>query len=145
LSTLPNIISRGEARALGLKRYFTGKPCRHGHVAERGVNGGECVDCNRENNRKYRADPERARKRAAAREKERERSRLYYAKNKDKLLSQRAAKRAADPESAREYQRMWRAANKDEINRRRVAQYRAARAASELNGAGLTGASEGNT
>ena len=28
------IISHAEAKAQGLKRYFTGKPCKHGHVAE---------------------------------------------------------------------------------------------------------------
>ena len=44
--------------------------------------------------------------------------------------------RAADPEKAREYQRTWRAANKDKINKRRR---EAARAGSELNGAGQAG------
>jgi len=29
------IISRKEAKALGLTRYFTGKPCKHGYIAER--------------------------------------------------------------------------------------------------------------
>jgi hypothetical protein len=39
------IISRDEARALGLKRFFTGKPCRRGHIAERSVSGGTCREC----------------------------------------------------------------------------------------------------
>ena len=30
-------------------RYFTGKPCIRGHVAERFVKSGICVECNREN------------------------------------------------------------------------------------------------
>jgi hypothetical protein len=42
------IITREEARAKGLKRFFTGEPCLHGHVCERGVSNGYCVDCNRE-------------------------------------------------------------------------------------------------
>jgi hypothetical protein len=29
----------------GLSRYFTGKRCRRGHVAERYSNNGECVIC----------------------------------------------------------------------------------------------------
>jgi hypothetical protein len=33
------------AREAGLKRYFTGKPCVHGHVCERLVSGGQCVEC----------------------------------------------------------------------------------------------------
>lgn len=38
------IISRKEAKAKGLKRYYTGKPCKHGHVSERYI-GGPCVSC----------------------------------------------------------------------------------------------------
>jgi len=47
------IISRAEARAQGLKRYFTGKPCKLGHVAERLVSGTHCVDCKREKERQF--------------------------------------------------------------------------------------------
>lgn len=39
------IISRKDAQASGLKRYFTGKPCKHGHVAERLVSDRKCIDC----------------------------------------------------------------------------------------------------
>lgn len=39
------IISRAEANAAGLPRYFTGKPCKHGHVAERYTSYGGCVPC----------------------------------------------------------------------------------------------------
>lgn len=39
------ILKREEAKALGLDRYFNGKPCVHGHVAERRVAGGGCVVC----------------------------------------------------------------------------------------------------
>lgn len=39
--------TRAEAMALGLPRYFTGKPCRHGHVAERLVSAKSCCDCDR--------------------------------------------------------------------------------------------------
>lgn len=31
-----------------MPRYFTGKPCRNGHVAERYVNDGRCVQCKAE-------------------------------------------------------------------------------------------------
>ena len=31
------------AKAQGLKRYFTGRPCGRGHVAERFVADGRCV------------------------------------------------------------------------------------------------------
>jgi hypothetical protein len=38
------IIERSEARRLGMKHYFTGKPCVRGHVCARGV-AGYCLDC----------------------------------------------------------------------------------------------------
>jgi hypothetical protein len=43
----PHIISRAEAKALGLKRFFTGKPCKYGHVVERRVGNYACVECDR--------------------------------------------------------------------------------------------------
>jgi hypothetical protein len=45
LDTLPR--SRKEALALGSKHYFTGKPCKHGHVAERLTSVGYCCACSR--------------------------------------------------------------------------------------------------
>jgi hypothetical protein len=39
------IISRKDAKALGLKRYFMGEPCKHGHVAERLVSSRACFGC----------------------------------------------------------------------------------------------------
>lgn len=37
--------TRGEARLSGCAHYFTGKPCRHGHLAPRFVSTGGCVSC----------------------------------------------------------------------------------------------------
>ena len=36
---------RETARKKGLTKYFTGKPCRRGHVSERYVKNGNCVVC----------------------------------------------------------------------------------------------------
>ena len=35
------IITRGAARAAGLRSYFIGKPCKHGHVAEQKYAGAQ--------------------------------------------------------------------------------------------------------
>lgn len=40
------IITRQEAIAQGRTRYYTGKPCKHGHLAERHI-GGSCSECQR--------------------------------------------------------------------------------------------------
>lgn len=45
MTTLPS--SRAEALIAGVKRYFTGKTCKHGHVAQRSTSTGGCVLCQR--------------------------------------------------------------------------------------------------
>ncbi len=46
------IITRAEAIAQGLDRYYTGKPCKYGHVDQRYLSNGECVECQQERNNK---------------------------------------------------------------------------------------------
>jgi hypothetical protein len=45
------IVTRAEAKTLGLKRYFTGRPCPQGHVSQRQTTGG-CVMCASEKTKK---------------------------------------------------------------------------------------------
>jgi hypothetical protein len=40
---MPEIISRKDAMALGLPRYYSARPCRHDHLAEHFVSGGCCI------------------------------------------------------------------------------------------------------
>ena len=55
---------RQKAQAEGLSFFFTGKPCRHGHVADRYAKDGKCVVCMRNRLAKRRqADPEAHRRR----------------------------------------------------------------------------------
>jgi hypothetical protein len=103
------IITRAEAKARGLKRFFTGEPCKHGHVAERLVSSRGCMECTRERNREKRAnDPEYV-------ERERARERERYANDLEWVERRRERQRekyANDPEFAerqREYQREKRA------------------------------------
>lgn len=43
---MPDIISRDDAAAKGLKRYFTGEPCaKRGHISERFTSNGGCIMC----------------------------------------------------------------------------------------------------
>jgi hypothetical protein len=61
---MPDLITREEAKARGLKRYFTGKPCPNGHVAERYVSHKNCIECQQEKTRrKYKTPANRARRR----------------------------------------------------------------------------------
>jgi 5-methylcytosine-specific restriction endonuclease McrA len=89
------VVTRQEAKALGLKRYWTGTPCKHGHVAERATVNGVCVACM--------VDIE-ARHRAAHPEKFREKWRRY---EQNASPERRAAHRVAD--------KKWRDANKERV------------------------------
>jgi len=48
-----NIVTRQEAIEKKLKYYFTGKPCKRGHISERTISC-ICVQCHKENGEKYR-------------------------------------------------------------------------------------------
>lgn len=48
------IMTRSEAHAKGLVRYFTGKACKNGHWDQRAVVSGICVACNRMYAQKFR-------------------------------------------------------------------------------------------
>jgi hypothetical protein len=98
---MPKIITREGAIALGLKRYFTGEPCKHGHVCERYLSG-QCVDCQRAHSR---------RQHAANPEKHRAESRKRYAANPEKHRAYSREWRAENPEIKREAGRKWAAAN----------------------------------
>lgn len=50
---MKEIITKAEAKARGLQRYFTGKPCKHGHVCERHVIHSNCVECGKIKSRNY--------------------------------------------------------------------------------------------
>ena len=40
-----NKITRKFAKLSGLTKYFTGKPCKHGHISERNTANGCCLTC----------------------------------------------------------------------------------------------------
>ena len=112
------IISRKEAQAQGLKRYFTGKPCKRGHVAERKASSGTCVECNRqyrEENREERLEKKRQYY-AENRERMIEKMRQYHAENRDKELERNRKYYAENRGRALEKMRQWREEN-PEYNR----------------------------
>lgn len=81
------IIGREAAREAGLKRYFTGKPCKEGHIDHRIVSNGYCCECSRISCEKYRTEnPEKF---AVARE----RHKLKRRARRDELLAIRRKKK----------------------------------------------------
>lgn len=45
---MKEIITRKEALERNLTRYYTGKPCKNGHTAERDTGRGSCIECKKE-------------------------------------------------------------------------------------------------
>ena len=68
------IITREEAQEQGLTKYFTGKPCKHGHLAERYVNQNACIECKILQRKKF------------------------YSKNKDKIQDYNKKYKTENPE-----------------------------------------------
>jgi 5-methylcytosine-specific restriction endonuclease McrA len=84
------IISRAEAKALGLKRYFTGIPCKNGHVAEWMTSNYTCMECNKQKHKaRYHKDVETSRAKW----------RDYVSKNTEKVLANNRASRERNRES----------------------------------------------
>lgn len=49
------MLSRKEAKAQGLSKYFTGVACKYGHTAERFVSTKICAECNKIKTASWRA------------------------------------------------------------------------------------------
>lgn len=100
--------TRPEAIKLGLTRYFTGKPCKRGHVAARFAASYGCVECqalllNRE-------------KQLAAQAK-------FRNLNREEINANARLARLQDPLKARQYSAKYRAKNREMIKERSKAEY----------------------
>ena len=76
-------VTRKEAVAQGLTRYFTGKPCKYGHVTERLVSNRKCVACAQAATKQWMAENPEKRL-----ENRREYRVAYRAKNGERLRAQ---------------------------------------------------------
>lgn len=114
------IVGRHEARDSGLDRYFTGKPCRNGHVAQRYIKGG-CIVCKGSQSKRWREENL---------ERHAELQAEWYVENKTHHLAYGLAwnrrnrgKRAAiskrwrekNPQKVNSCRRSWKARNPDRV------------------------------
>lgn len=97
----PRAISVKEAKALGLKRFFTGRPCRGGHVGERQVANRACCVCNLEQSKYYSKQHYSAN--PGFRSKHMEAVRRWSQKNKDKKQGYNQKYREKNPEYMKQY------------------------------------------
>ena len=98
------IVTHYSAKSQGLTRYFTGEPCRKGHVAQRMVSNRYCCECKRlrENSNQSRVSYRKRR----------------YDDNRERLLAD-AKERYAITGPNVEYTKEWREANAESIRKYR--------------------------
>ena len=97
------LVTAKEALQLGEKYYFTGNPCKNGHISKRLVSGRQCTECAIINATAWRKEnPERFR--AAVKksyyknyENEIKRAAIYRTINRDKCILANKNYRAANP------------------------------------------------
>lgn len=115
------IVTREQATAQGLARYFTNVPCKHGHLSQRGTKNGGCTQCNAESIRAlyYAETPEQRSARhvknkawkVANIERVREAGRAYSKANRAQANQWKAANKNKVLEGSRDYYRR----NRDSI------------------------------
>lgn len=101
--------TRAEAKAAGAAHYFTGQPCKHGHIAPRKTKGA-CVECLKlewERGNQTRAEYFRAYNQSDAGQKAK---REYYERNRE-LVAERAQSRTN--EAKQNYRRKHKERNPD--------------------------------
>lgn len=106
------VITRAQAKALGFSRYFTGKPCKHGHVAERRIEG-KCVECVKEDTVKNaKIYVERAAAwNKANKDKINENRKVKYHENLKESRAKSRERYAKNPESAKQITQRWKRKN----------------------------------
>ena len=103
--------TREEAKKTGSKYYFTGQPCKHGHIAPRKTKGAciECLKVEWAKGNEIRADYFREYNK---REDVKDRKNEWYQENRETVINNAATRPA---HVLREYRNVWKANNKTQI------------------------------
>jgi 5-methylcytosine-specific restriction endonuclease McrA len=104
-------ITRAEAKKTGSKYYFTGQPCKHGHIAPRKTKGA-CVECLKvewEKGNQTRAEYFRQYNQSEAGV---EAKQEYYKRNREAVIARAQARTI---EEKRAYRAAWKANNSDQV------------------------------
>lgn len=103
--------TRAEAKASGASHYFTGEPCKHGHIAPRKTKGA-CIECLRVEWRAA-ADTRAEYFRTYNRNEEvKDRKHAWYQENREQVIRAALTRPAAQ---LREYRNNWKENNKVQV------------------------------
>lgn len=129
------VVTRADAKRDGLKRYFTGKACPKGHIAERMISSVACRACGvarkvaweyeqRAPGRLRRLEREALRRTpeaiTAKAEREKRARAEYYLKNKEQIVLNNAAWYAENRERKLKKGSEWHAANRESVSARKT-------------------------
>ena len=92
------IITRKEAKEQNLKFYFTGKPCKRGHIAQRTFPKSECVVCKKEHDIQYYKEN---------RDERLIRQKQYYKDNRESRLTYMKEYQQENKDHISEYWKKW--------------------------------------
>lgn len=99
-------MKRREAKALGLKTYNTGKPCKHGHLSDRYTSTAICIECVRiQGIDRYKNN----------RERQYTSWRKWYEANKDTHHARCRRWQHEHPEQVKVMVKQWAAANPEKV------------------------------
>ena len=103
--------TREEAKRTGAKYYFTGQPCKHGHIAARKTKGA-CVECLKVEWEKANITRAEYFKEYNKREDVKDRKNEWYVEHREQVI---AAARTRPIAQLREYRNVWKENNKSQI------------------------------
>lgn len=107
--------TRAEAKAAGAAQYFTGKPCKQGHLVPKFTCSGSCTECLASRRREYmrewaQKNPEVKKERAAA----------WYEKNRDEIIERVRTNYYKDVNKSRQRARDYAAENRAAARERAI-------------------------
>jgi len=98
--------------AKGLNRYFTGRPCKWGHITERSVNGG-CVQCIKKHNDKRPKKTRKPNKYGVSRDEYKKLyAKDYYKNNKEYFQRKGTEYRKTHSSYLKEQNKIWKQKNR---------------------------------
>ncbi len=111
-----------DARAAGHSHYFSGKPCKNGHICPRYVRAYQCRECLRQNRKKYYKPHPRT---PLTAEEKAKKQKEYYQTNRKKILQQNKQYNEANKDKIKAQKHEYWKKNKKVLTQKTIEYYHA--------------------